>query len=266
MNLTMQTLQVDLGSGVELRARHIAHPDQKDDVPPVLLLHEALGCIEMWKDFPEKLARASGLDVWVYDRLGYGGSTPINLPRDEDYLIEEGEIWLPRLINKLDIDRVVLLGHSDGGSVALVGAAHMPDRVACLITEAAHIYIDHLTRAGIQAALEAYQTTDLPQRLAKYHGERTDILFRAWHETWLRERRNPMDLSPWLPRIECAALIVQGENDQYGVPEQVTDICEGIGARAKALFLPECAHVPHFEAPERFVTEVTDFIHQHVDD
>lgn len=253
---------VDMGHGVRLSVRLGKHSDQDSDRPVLILLHEALGCIAMWKDIPEQLAAETGCDVLVYERQGYGLSSTITLPRDDDYLIEEGEIWLPRLIDKLGLNRVILIGHSDGGSVALVGAASMPGQVIGVVTEAAHIYIDHLTTAGIIEAVERYETTNLKDKLAKYHGERTDLLFRAWHETWLRDRKQPMNFRPWLPRIQCAALIIQGEDDCYGVPEQVTDICAGIGARAESLFLSECGHVPHFEAREKMVSAVVSFVNQ----
>ncbi|MGY8871013.1 MAG: alpha/beta fold hydrolase, partial [Pseudomonadales bacterium] len=218
------------------------------------------GCIAMWKDIPEQLAAETGCDVVVYERQGYGLSSEITLPRDDDYLVEEGEIWLPRLIDKLGLSKVILIGHSDGGSVALIGAATLASKVKGVITEAAHIYIDHLTTAGIKEAVERYKDSNLKEKLARYHGERTDFLFRAWHETWLRERKFPMNLRPWLPRIECPALIIQGQDDCYGVREQVTDICAGIGARAEPLFLPKCGHVPHFEARESLISAVASFV------
>ncbi|SFG31913.1 alpha/beta fold hydrolase [Neptunomonas qingdaonensis] len=254
---------IDMGHGMRLSVRLGKHSERHTGRPVLLLLHEALGCIAMWKDIPQQLAAHTGCDVVVYERQGYGLSSTIELPRDDDYLLEEGEVWLPRLIDKLKLNNVILLGHSDGGSVALIGAASMPGLVKGVITEAAHIYIDHLTTAGITEAVERYETSDLKDKLAKYHGERTDLLFRAWHETWLRERKQPMNLRPWLPRIECPALIIQGREDYYGVPEQVTDICAGIGARAESLFLPDCGHVPHFEAREKVISAVVRFIKQH---
>ena len=251
---------VDLGHNMQISIRMGRHDNQVEGKPTLVLLHEALGTIRMWKDVPEELAEKTGCDVLVYERQGYGLSTPIELPRDDDYLIEEGEVWLPRLLNRLGLNQVILLGHSDGGSIALIGAATIPDQVCGVITEAAHIYIDHLTTAGIIEAVERYKTTNLKERLARYLGDRTDTMFRAWHETWLRERKHPMDFRPWLPAIQCPALIIQGEDDQYGVKEQVTDICSGIGANAEPLFLPDCGHVPHFEARDKLVSAVADFI------
>ncbi|SIS53910.1 alpha/beta fold hydrolase [Neptunomonas antarctica] len=262
MAISWKNQQIDMGHGVILSVRIGRHSDVDSNRPVLLFLHEALGCIAMWKDIPDQLAAETGCDVVVYERQGYGLSSTITLPRDDDYLVEEGEVWLPRLIDRLALKRVFLIGHSDGGSVALIAAASMPEQVLGVVTEAAHIYIDHLTTAGIEEAVERYRTTDLKDKLAKYHGERTDLLFRAWHETWLRQRKQPMNLRPWLPRIQCPALIIQGEDDKYGVPEQVADICKGIGARAAPLFLSKCGHVPHFEDRERLVAAVVCFVEE----
>jgi pimeloyl-ACP methyl ester carboxylesterase len=132
-----------------------------------------------------------------------------------------------------------------------------------IITEAAHLYADDLTLQGIRDAVALYQTSDLPERLARYHGERTDHLFRAWSETWLREScHQNMNFSPWLSGIKCPALIMQGQQDQYGVPEQVTDICKGIGDHAQPLYVPECGHVPHLEAAEAVLADMSKFICQ----
>ncbi len=259
-SIEWQDQQVQLNDGVSLQLRWGHQPSGKGR-PVIVLLHEALGCIDMWKRFPQQLAEATGLDVLIYERRGYGRSTPITLPRPDDYLLEEGEVWLPQLLDRLGLEQVILFGHSDGGSVAQIGASSCPDQVVALITLAAHIYVDHLTLAGIREATERYQTTDLPQRLARYHGERTDLIFRAWSETWLRPScHENMDLRPQLVKIQCPALIMQGDRDEYGVPEQVTDACAIIGANAEAHFIEDCGHVPHLEKPAEVLAQTTDFL------
>ncbi len=259
-SIEWQDQQVQLNDGVSLQLRWGHQPSGKGR-PVIVLLHEALGCIDMWKRFPQQLAEATGLDVLIYERRGYGRSTPITLPRPDDYLLEEGEVWLPQLLDRLGLEQVILFGHSDGGSVAQIGASGCPDQVVALITLAAHIYVDHLTLAGIREATERYQTTDLPQRLARYHGERTDLIFRAWSETWLRPScHENMDLRPQLVKIQCPALIMQGDRDEYGVPEQVTDACATIGANAEAHFIEDCGHVPHLEKPAEVLAQTTDFL------
>ncbi|WP_428036149.1 alpha/beta fold hydrolase [Amphritea sp.] len=252
---------LSLHDGTEIFALHGQHKHNEGwDRPTLVLLHEALGHIELWKDFPQLLADNTGLDLFVYERRGYGRSSPITLPRPDDYLEQEGRDWLKPVLDAAGLEQVVLVGHSDGGSIALIGAASLPERVVAVITEAAHIRIDPLTRAGIIEALELYNSTDLPNKLARYHGDRTDLLFRAWHETWLRERFQPLDLTGWLKEIHCPALIMQGEDDQYGERAQVDDIVSGIGEQATALFLPDCGHVPHLQAKAATLKSMSEFI------
>ncbi|UTW04797.1 alpha/beta hydrolase [Amphritea atlantica] len=260
-DIRWQERLLTLDDGTEIFAVHGQHHHNEGwDRPTLVLLHEALGHIDMWKDFPQQLADQTGLDLLVYERRGYGRSSPITLPRPDDYLEQEGRDWLAPVLDAAGLDEVVLVGHSDGGSIALVAAACLPDRVVAIITEAAHIRIDPLTTAGIHEAVALYNSTDLPQRLARYHGERTDLLFRAWHETWLRERFQPLDLSGYLNDIRCPALIIQGEGDQYGERSQVEDIVSGIGDKAGALFIPDCGHVPHLQARDATLQAMKEFI------
>ncbi|WP_299201629.1 alpha/beta hydrolase [uncultured Amphritea sp.] len=250
-----------LHDGTEIFALHGRHKHNEGwDRPTLVLLHEALGHIDMWKDFPQQLANNTCLDLFVYERRGYGRSSSITLPRPDDYLEQEGRDWLKPVLDAAGLDQIVLVGHSDGGSIALIGAACLQDRVVAIITEAAHIRIDSLTTAGIVEAVELYNATDLPKKLERYHGERTDLLFRAWHETWLRERFQPLDLSGYLNDIRCPALIIQGEDDQYGERAQVDDIVSGIGASAEALFLPNCGHVPHLQAQQITLDAMSGFL------
>lgn len=262
MAMQWQEKMLTLPDGQMIHAVH-GRQEVETDKPTLVFLHEALGHIRMWKQFPQMLAEATGCDALVYERLGYGESSPITLPRADDYLVPEGEQRVGEVLDAAGIDRAILIGHSDGGTIALIAAATLGERVCAIITAAAHLYADHLTLAGIREAAERYQNSDLPERLARYHGERTDLLFRAWSETWLREScHQNMNFTPWLKAIQCPALVMQGKEDQYGVPEQVTDICAGIGEHATALYLEGCGHVPHLEAPEATLTAMSRFIDQ----
>ncbi|MBS3805404.1 MAG: alpha/beta hydrolase [Oleiphilaceae bacterium] len=257
MRMTEQ--QVKLEAGVTMRVRR--WQQQPAAGCSLVLLHEALGSLDLWKGFPEQLALATGLDVVAYERRGYGESTPAEMPRPMDYLEREGDVWLPRLLDALQLQKVVLLGHSDGGSIALVGAGAMPERVAGLITMAAHVSVDALTIKGIHEARERYQTTDLAQRLARRHGERGKQLFDAWQDTWLDETfQQRMNFEPWLANIGCPALVMQGDKDEYGLPDQVYAIVERIGARAQPVLIPEAGHFPHVEQPEFVLTAISDFL------
>ncbi|MDX1635355.1 MAG: alpha/beta hydrolase [Marinobacter sp.] len=257
--ITTSDQAVTLAEGVTLQVRRWHQPGGSDHT--LVLLHEALGNIELWRDFPMQLARATGLDVLAYDRRGYGSSTPEAYPRPMDYLEVEGEVWLPRLLEALALDQVILVGHSDGGSIVLVGAGAMPDRVTGLVTMAPHITVDRLTIQGIRETAERYRTTDLPERLARRHGERGRLLFDAWQDTWLDpEFQQRMNFEPWLARIRCPTLVLQGENDEYGLPEQVHSIVERLGARARGLMVPEAGHFPHAQQPEFVVSAIRSFV------
>lgn len=251
-----------LADGTEIFASHGRWREVPDNAerPTLVLLHEALGHIDMWKGFPAQLAQATGLDLLVFERRGYGRSSPISLPRDDDYLEQEGRDWLAPVLDAAGLNRVILVGHSDGGSIALVGAACLPQRVVGLITEAAHIRVDDLTRAGIEQAVAIYRSTNLPERLARYHGERTDLIFRAWYETWQRDSFQAMDLSGYLQYIRCPALIMQGRDDEYGEPAQVEDTVSGIGEQAVAVLIPDCGHIPHLQAPAATLQAMQGFI------
>lgn len=267
-DLQTSDYSVALAEGVRLQVRHLRHTRPNTGSRHTwMLLHESLGNIALWKRFPEQLAEATGADVLLYNRRGYGSSTDAPQPRPDDYLAEEGEVWLPRLLEALDLRDVLLLGHSDGASIALIGAAAAPGRVKGVISVAAHTFVDSLTVDGISEAVQRYRTTDLPERLAQYHGDRTDRIFNAWHETWLRKSfARSLNFSPWLPAIRCPALIVQGEQDEYGLAEQVGVIVEGIragrpdGAAVKGVFMPDTGHVPHLQQPEALLDLVGEFM------
>lgn len=251
--------------GIGLAVRFGEHPAGSDR-PVLLLLHEALGSFGQWKQFPEQLAVACGLSVLLYEREGHGGSDPLRLPRSDDYLEHQGRVVLPRLVealeSELNLDQLVLVGHSDGGSIALVGAAAMPARVVGLVTAAAHLFVEPETCAGIEAAVAVY-ADKLRGPLGRYHGDKIDSLFRGWHETWLRDSFQALDLAPWLAGISCPALILQGRGDQYGTVAQVDEICAGINAGGRSLAEPcwvAAGHVPHLEAPQQTLAAMSDFI------
>lgn len=233
--------------------------------PVLLFLHEALGCIGMWKGFPEELCQAAGLPGLVYDRVGHGESSPLSVPigpRRSDYLHREAQEWLPAVLERLDLKRVVPVGHSDGGSIALLYAAAFPESVECLITEAAHIFVEPVTRQGIRRVVQTYESTDLKQRLAKYHGDKTDALFRAWCETWLSHEFAAWNIEAELSGLGCPALIMQGADDEFGSMAQVNGIVAGAAGPAQPLIMQECGHIPHLQARQRTLATMRDFLAQ----
>lgn len=236
-----------------------------DPGPTLVFLHEALGCTAMWHDFPDRVARATGLPALIYDRAGHGRSsavspgTPDKGARDKAYLHVEAEVVLPHLLERLHIDAALLVGHSDGGSIALLAAAACPARIVGIVTEAAHVFVETLTRQGVRKTLAAYEERDLEARLARYHGDQTRTLFFAWAHTWLSPSFRGWNIEARLGRIRCPALVIQGTADPYGTPRQVEAIVAGIGPRAAPLLIPGGGHTPHREAPDLVRDAIAEF-------
>lgn len=225
-------------------------------------MHDSLGCVELWRDFPERLAAATQCNYLVYDRLGYGKSGPFENPVRDKHYLEAEATFLHQLLVEHNLEKVILFGHSDGGSIALLTAALFPERIHALITAGAHVFVEEVTLAGIRAAQEAYTTTNLPQRLAKYHGAKTDALVKAWTETWLSPAFRDWNLTAFLPQITCPALIIQGEDDEFGTPAQVEAIVAGCSGPAQAWLIPGVQHNPHKEVPEEVIKKVEFFLEQ----
>lgn len=251
--------------GRRIAARRLTPPDAKAG-PMIVFLHEALGSIGQWKDFPQRLCARTGLPGLAYDRLGFGGSDPLEAERTLDYLRAEGEDWLPAVLEAAGVTAPpVLFGHSDGATIALYGAAALP--TAALVTEAAHIVIEEITLQGIRDfGATLWPRADIRDRLARYHGDKTETVYRAWHDTWLRPEFAAFDMTGRLPFIACPSLILQGEHDEYGSARQVTETVAGIlsGGRgaARGCFLPDCGHVPHLEHKDRVADLTADFLRE----
>ena len=225
-------------------------------LPTLVFLHDALGSIAQWKDFPQKLALRCGLNAVVYDRSGHGGSGPLLQTRNKEYLHREALEILPDLLDQLQIRNPILIGHSDGGTIALIYAAyHQP---AAIITEAAHAFVETITLEGIRKAVS--RKGRLISKLLPYHGEKTEDLFDAWANTWLDEGFRDWSMESLLPRITCPSLIMQGSEDQYGSEEQVRCITEGIGPGAEPFWVEHGGHVLHRQAEEAVLGKMAAFI------
>ncbi len=231
--------------------------------PTLVFLHEGLGSIAQWRDFPAALCRRVGLPGLIYDRWGFGGSAPLQLPRPVDYLTREAERSLPAVLEACGVTRPFLVGHSDGGSIALLYAAAFPRAPAACITLAAHVFVQEVSLDGIRAAARAWREDDLRQRLERYHGVKTEAMFRGWTETWLRPEFRDWNMSGRLPAITCPLLVIQGEDDEYGTAAQVEAIVRGAGGPASPLMLPACGHQPHLQQHEAVLDAVADFIGRH---
>jgi pimeloyl-ACP methyl ester carboxylesterase len=246
--------------GVELFVHRLATSEAAADAPTIVFLHDSLGCITTWRDFPSVLARRVRLDAIVYDRRGYGRSAPFSgESRPVDYLTREADT-LFALLDRLAIERVVLFGHSDGGSIALIAAALRPDRVAAVVTEGAHVFVEEQTLAGIRDAQASFATTDLAERLARHHGDRVPAIMSAWFETWFSAAFRRWNVESLLPAGRCPALIIQGSADEFGTMAQVRAIERGWGGRAEALMLPGVGHTPHRDAREPVLEASVSFL------
>jgi len=249
--------KVNVG-GVRLEFERIDSPDS--ELPTIVMLHEGLGSIGLWRDFPAQLAAATSTCVVLYSRKGYGRSDPLTGPRLVDYMHEEALQVLPGLLEQLQIERPVLFGHSDGASIALIHAGGSGRAVAGAIAMAPHVMVEDISITSIAAAREAYRTTDLRERLARYH-EDVDGAFWGWNEIWLNPAFRAWNIEEFLPRIECPVLAIQGLRDEYGTLEQIERIARHV-SRFERLTLETCRHSPHRDRPKEVLEAVTQWLKQ----
>lgn len=232
--------------------------------PTLVCLHDSLGCIPTWRDFPARLAERLQLDAIVFDRRGYGGSSPFPpTPRTSRYLDEEAQALGP-MLSALGVSSAVLFGHSDGGSIALIAAAVHPDLVRAVITEGAHVFVEEVTLAGIRGARETLRTTDLRDKLLRHHGDRTDGVTSAWIDTWLSPQFKDWTIEAYLPRIVCPVLAIQGADDEFGTEEQVRSILNGVGGPSESLMIPGVGHTPHRDAGDAVLDATAAFLSKHL--
>jgi pimeloyl-ACP methyl ester carboxylesterase len=249
------------GHSVDVMGRRIAVrdiPAVEPEVPTLVFLHEGLGCIEMWKDFPDLLAAATGCRALIYDRLGYGRSEMADRPRDPLYFENEAYQILPALLSACGVTNPVLIGHSDGGTIALLNAGH--SAVRGIITEAAHVFVEPESIAGVAAAKEAWQDEAFRRRLTRYHGGGTVEMFAAWADMWSASWFRDWNMEAALASIDCPVLAIQGIEDEYGTPDQVDAIRRGVTGAVQTLLVPDCGHAPHIQARGPVLTRMTSFI------
>ena len=213
----------------------------------------------MWRDFPAKLAAATACTLIVYSRYGYGASDPITAPRDIRYMHDEALVALPELRRALGVDDVVLVGHSDGASIALIHAGSGSWPVRALMLEAPHVFVEDLSIAGIEQARTAYQTTDLRQRLARYHGD-ADGAFRGWNDAWLDPGFLAWSIGEYLPGITCPVLAIQGADDEYGTLAQLQAIERAVKGPVETLVLERCKHSPHRDQEAAVLAAMAAFV------
>jgi len=232
-------------------------PDARHTTP-IVFLHEALGSIRQWKDFPLKLCKLLNTRGIIYERQGHGFSEPFNSVRKDDYLHNYALEELPAFLASIGLTEPVhLVGHSDGGSIALIYAAHYPEQVVNLVTLAAHAFVEPVTLEGIREVVPSYP--NFREKLARYHPHDVDALFYAWHQTWLTDSFQYWNIEDQLHQITSQSLILQGDQDEYGSADQVARICDRIGKHASGHLISDCKHIPHLQQQEITLNLIEEF-------
>ncbi|MDP1602740.1 MAG: alpha/beta hydrolase [Legionella sp.] len=233
---------------------------QPNAAPTLVLLHEGLGCVGLWGDFPDKLQAATGCGVFVFSRAGYGQSSPVTLPRPLTYMHDEARDVLPALLDQIGFRRGLLIGHSDGASIAAIYAGtHQDHRLGGLVLMAPHFFTEDMGIAAIVDAKKAYETTDLKQKLARWHKD-PDNAFKGWNGAWLDPEFRKWDMTEQLAYIRVPILIVQGEDDQYGTIAQIEAAERECYCPVEVALMPGVKHSPQREAPEATLKAIADFV------
>ena len=243
--------------GFDLEYRMIG--PSPDAAPTIVMLHEGLGSVGLWGDFPEQLQAVTGAGVFAYSRAGYGASTPANLPRPVDYMHREALDVLPKLLDRIGFRRGILLGHSDGASIAAIYAgAHQDHRLQGIALIAPHFIVEDISVKSIAEIRTAYQTSNLREKLARWHKD-VDNAFHGWNGVWLDPTFRDWDISEYLAYIRVPVLIVQGVDDQYGTMRQVEIARDECYCPVEIAVIEGAGHSPHREAPAVTLAAVTEF-------
>jgi pimeloyl-ACP methyl ester carboxylesterase len=251
------------GKNVHIEYQWVGNDDTTQ--PLIVFLHEGLGSVAMWKDFPQKLCEAANCRGLVYSRPGYGKSSPRE--KDDawqpDFMHKQAFEVLPALFNALSIDTItnppILFGHSDGGSIALLFAAKYPMNTSATVVVAPHIFVEDISIRSITEARMVYQTTDLKSKLSRYHYD-ADSAFWGWNDIWLNPAFRHWNLTQAIKTITCPLMAVQGLEDEYGTLEQIRGI-KRLLPNTQLLELPDCGHSPHKDQPAALVDASVSFIH-----
>ncbi len=245
----------------DVRIEYLRIAPERVDAPLLVFLHEGLGSVAMWKDFPERLCDAGGYRGLVLSRPGYGRSTPRAADEiwDVDFMHRQAHEVLPAFFEAIHLHEAPwLFGHSDGGSIALLYASRFPARVAGLVVVAPHIFVEDVTVSNIEAARVAYLGTDLPEKLARYH-DSADSAFWGWNRIWLHPPFRQWNIERELDTIRCPVLAIQGVGDEYGTLEQIRGIARRV-PQTSLVEVQDCGHSPHRDQPAEVVAQTVSFI------
>jgi pimeloyl-ACP methyl ester carboxylesterase len=245
--------------GVSLEVRSVGQSPPGS--PIIVLLHEGLGSVSQWKDFPERLCHRTGLGVFAYSRRGYGASAPVPAEARPVSFMHDEAIALPELLDAARLGPVVLVGHSDGASIALLyAAADGGERVRSVVTLAPHLFVEDVTVTNIAAIAEAWHKTDLRARLARHHGANVDGAFLGWSKVWLSPDFRSWNIEEEVARVSVPVLVIQGEDDEYGTLAQVEALRRRAAGAVETLVLTKCGHAPHREKSEATLEAIAAFL------
>jgi pimeloyl-ACP methyl ester carboxylesterase len=255
MEITDSRVRVPGGS-LFVRRWHTLHPAH----PPIILLHDSLGSVEQWRDFPGALALAAGRDVVAYDRLGFGRSSPRAARPSFEFIEEEARSYFPAVRQVLDSAQVTLFGHSVGGAMALVIAATSPDGCDAVITESAQAFVEARTLSGIRSARGEFAEPAQFNKLTRWHGDKAQWVLDAWAEVWLSSEFSNWSLDAHLSRVRCPVLAIHGDQDEFGSVEFPRRITNGVAGPSELVILEHCGHVPHREQKDEVLRLAAGFL------
>jgi pimeloyl-ACP methyl ester carboxylesterase len=244
-----------------VRLDYVWYGPSPNETPTIVFLHEGLGCVEMWRDFPEQVVEKTGFGGLIYSRAGYGKSDPISLPRPVTFMHHEALEVLPAIIDSFEISEPILFGHSDGGSIALIYAGSEPVKpIKALVLEAPHVFVETLSIASIEKARNEFEKGSLKSGLQRYHGNNLECAFRGWNDVWLNPEFRSWNIESFLPNISSPVLLIQGENDQYGTRRQLESISASCRGPVQTELLADCGHSLHRDQPQLVVEIVSSFL------
>jgi pimeloyl-ACP methyl ester carboxylesterase len=229
--------------------------------PLLVFLHEGLGSIAQWKDFPALLCEKTHCPALLYDREGYGKSSEYKSTNDWDYLHIQARNVLPEIFKQLEIEHYnkILIGHSDGGSIAIIHAGSFPEKISGVITEASHQFIEDISVEGIRETVKLFEEEKLKEWLSKYHGDKTGTMFHGWADTWLRDGFQHWNIEEYVKKIKIPFLAIQGKDDQYGSYAQLESI-KKYSPKAEINYIPNCGHAPHIQLKQEMLQLMSEFI------
>ncbi len=243
--------------------QHLFEPDK----PLIVFLHDGLGSIAQMREYPNRICNTTNLAGIVYDRIGYGFSSKRKRKINSSYLHDEAKIYLPELLHNLGIEnKLILVGHSDGATIALLFASFFSDKVLAVVSEASHVIVEDITVQGIRNVKEAYDSNPaLLKGLQRYHGDKTGKLFKNWIDLWLTDDIKDWNIIDNLKNINIPVLAIQGENDEFGSYKQLETIKENVNATVDIEYISDCGHFPHFEKEMEVKLLIKKFIMKNIE-